>query len=338
MPLAFRPPSDGRNISSHPRHPPGWQPETLLPQNWVSCLRTLLGFPGDQIWKTIHLPLCLQEGGAKQNTPHGQKLHGRSQRLHASAEERDPGVTQRNPPPEPGRQITRSGEEGASHLGQEQLRCVTPPRGLYERPILQRGASEQLRSSGSICRAIPRTSRGPGGGGGATSEASQGEEDWGGAYLQALHGLRVLVGLDLAGHQQLGSGGGHLLGGRDELLLAGVALDRCVGCLTQVVGGGSDHPGLRETKEGGWVALVSGTLPEACWGTRCSGAFSRASNTGGGVSGLLMAKWGLLAWAKRPRSRHCQFKRSQGAAGQNTTAPPLVVSLFCSRAPDSVSL
>lgn len=65
------------------------------------------------------------------------------------------------------------------------------------------------------------------------------------SYLKPPDGLRVLVGLHLAGHQQLSRGGRHLLGRRDELLLAGVALHRGVGRLAQVAGGRCDHASLQ---------------------------------------------------------------------------------------------
>ena len=53
--------------------------------------------------------------------------------------------------------------------------------------------------------------------------------------LEALRRRRVRIGLDLAGHQQLGRGTGHLFGRRDHLLLGRVALDQRVGRLDQTV-------------------------------------------------------------------------------------------------------
>lgn len=68
------------------------------------------------------------------------------------------------------------------------------------------------------------------------------------SYLEPFHCLRVLVCFDLAGYQELGCGGSYLLGRGNELLLASVALDSCVGCFTQIVGGRSHHTGLVGTE------------------------------------------------------------------------------------------
>lgn len=68
------------------------------------------------------------------------------------------------------------------------------------------------------------------------------------ADLEPLHGLGVLVSLDLTGHQQLSSGGRHLLGWWDQPLLAGVSLHRRVGCLAQVVGRCGNHSRLRSQR------------------------------------------------------------------------------------------
>lgn len=62
--------------------------------------------------------------------------------------------------------------------------------------------------------------------------------------LQSLHGLWVLVSLDLAGHEQLSCGGSHLFGWRNELLLTGMALYCRICSLAQVIGCCSNHAGL----------------------------------------------------------------------------------------------
>lgn len=67
--------------------------------------------------------------------------------------------------------------------------------------------------------------------------------------LEPFHSLWVLVSLDLAGHQQLSSGGCDLLGWRDELLFTGVSLHCRVGCLTQIVGSCCNHSSLSSRDE-----------------------------------------------------------------------------------------